>query len=124
MDVPPEQFSANSISSTQHLTPANAFHVSVPRKIANFSPHPTQKLKLNWNEYTWISVGNSQTLKVILSTILSLSTNLHARKLEHSIDLNDKSFATLKGKFTEYIAEVERQTGMKIKKQHVDGGGE
>jgi len=38
----------------------------------------------------------------------------------HSIDLKDKSLATLKENFTEYIAEVERQTGMKVKKLHVD----
>ena len=42
----------------------------------------------------------------------------------HSIDIKDKTSSTLKEKFTEYIAEVERQTGLKIKKLHVDGGGE
>jgi hypothetical protein len=47
-----------------------------------------------------------------------------ATRWAHSIDLKDKSSATLKEKFTEYIAEVERQTGMKVKKLHVDGGGE
>jgi hypothetical protein len=42
----------------------------------------------------------------------------------HSIDLKDKSSATLKEKFSEYIAEVGRQTGKKVKKLHVNGGGE
>ena len=42
----------------------------------------------------------------------------------HSIDLKDKSSATLKENFREYLTEVERQTGMKVKKLNVDGGRE
>src|SRR5271163_1458712 len=77
MDMPLQQSSPNSISSSQHLTPANAFHVSMPRKLASLFPRPSQKLKPNWNEYTWISADNFPTLKVILPTISSLSTKSH-----------------------------------------------
>jgi len=35
-----------------------------------------------------------------------------------------KSSGILKKEFAEYIAEMERQTGSKVKKLHVDGGGE
>src|SRR5271154_5840603 len=77
MDTHLQQFSANSVSSSRHSTPANALHVSVPRKLANLSLRPSQKLKPNWNEYTPISVDNFRTLRTILPTISSLLTKSH-----------------------------------------------
>jgi hypothetical protein len=71
-----------------------------------------------------ISSDNFQTLTIILPTISCSSTNVEITRWAHSNDLKDKSSATLNEKFTEYIAEVERQTGMRVKKLHVDGGGE
>src|SRR5579859_2577774 len=47
-----------------------------------------------------------------------------ATRWAYSVMLKDKSSATLKDKFMEYIAEVERETGMKVRMLHVDGGGE
>jgi hypothetical protein len=47
-----------------------------------------------------------------------------ATGLTYSFDIKDRSSATVKEKFVEYMTEVERQSGMKIKKLHVDGGGE
>lgn len=47
-----------------------------------------------------------------------------ATGLTYSFDVKDRSSATVKEKFIEYMAEVEWQSGMKIKKPHVDGGGE
>jgi adenylosuccinate synthase len=58
------------------------------------------------------------------NTTFNLIFNGEITRWAHSIDLKDKSSATLKEQFTEYIAEVERQTGMKVKKLHVDGGVE
>src|SRR5271154_2280006 len=75
--TPLQPFSASSISSSQHLTLASAFHVSAPRKLVNLSLHQSQKLKSNWNEYTPISVDNFQTLRTILPTISSLSMKSH-----------------------------------------------
>src|SRR5277367_3720390 len=77
MDMPVQQFSTNSISSSQPLTLTNAFHVSMPRTLANLYLHRSQKLKPNWNEYIQISVENFQTLRTILPKISSLSTKSH-----------------------------------------------
>jgi hypothetical protein len=47
-----------------------------------------------------------------------------ATRYTHTYDLKDKASASVMEKIKEYLAEVERESGFKVKKLHVDGGGE
>jgi hypothetical protein len=57
-------------------------------------------------------------------SIYNLTFIDEATNWSHSFPIIDRSSATVSLKFKEYVAEVERETGTKIKKLRVDGGGE
>jgi hypothetical protein len=61
---------------------------------------------------------------VKLDTIYNLLFLDEATREVHTYDLKDKTSASITEKFKEYLAEVERETGLKVKRLHVDGGGE
>jgi len=47
-----------------------------------------------------------------------------ASRWAECFDIKDRASATVTAKFREFLAAVERETGMKVKKLRIDGGGE
>jgi hypothetical protein len=94
----------------------------VPRKLANLFPPSESKAEAKLERIHSDICG--QFPDSADNTTYDLIFIDEVTRWVHSIDLNDRSSATLKEKFVEDIAEVQPQTGMKVKKLHVDGGRE